>query len=217
MTERKTRRQKVADRVARAAQDTPEEAANAKRLLETMEAPRLEVIASDIVSIANRTIEDEFAIGHLLNEAAGLLDPMARKRDANGKQSGSEFSDWFNAQGFPFSMKTARRLRIGAQREKEVRALIAEKTGRDMGVNTAVAQLLSPPKPSPEVESVKDATPVDPAYAALRQAYNVIARPTEDGEQTANLFTTMHADDLAASAGFIQKLAGLYTEARNAR
>lgn len=202
-----SRRAKV---VAMATQTaSPNEAKVAKAMLAKSPEGQLDVIATDILSIAQRTIEDEFAIGRLLTEAASILNPMARTKGADGKQSGSAFTDWFNQQGFPFSMKTAHRLRIAVEREGEVRALIAGKVGRDMGVNTAVALLTSPGKPSAEAIPVTDATPVDPAYAALRQAHQLIV----DGAA----FSTMHVDDLTKSAGLIKGLATAYNEAKAAR
>lgn len=216
MTARTTKRQKLEAMANQTA--SPAEAEVAKNLLANL-APtpedRLVAIQQDILSSWSRGIEEEFRIGHLLREAAELLDPLARTKDASGKQAGAPFSDWFKAQDFPFSMKTGYRLRVAAEREPEVRKLIAEKTGRDMGVNTAVAQLLAGPKAQPEgVEAgelipVTDATPAHPAYAALRTAHDLIVN--KGG------FGTMHVDDLAKSAGFIKDIAAAYNAAKAER
>jgi hypothetical protein len=101
-----------------------------------------------------------------------------------------------------------------------VRALIDGKVGRDMGVNTAVAQLLAGPKgkadgseddDAGELIPVTDAKPVDAAYAALRDATQAILG-TEGAAK--NAFLTMHVDDLSKCAVFIKELAAAYNVAR---
>lgn len=214
-----TKRQKLEAMAAQTA--SPEEALIAQTKLATLPVPRLEAIQQDIMSSWSKGIEEEFRIGNLLREAADILDPKARSKDASGKQAGAPFTDWFKAQDFPFSMKTAYRLRTAAEREPEVRALIAAKTGRDIGVNSAVAQLLAPPKPS-RIEAALEATvPADPPFAKFRAGvYAVLGYAVgEDGvgSFTENAFLTMHIDDLAASAGFIKELAAAYNVAKQAR
>lgn len=192
---------------------SPEEAKVAQTMLaKTAATPeqKLEVIHDDIMSSWSKGIEEEFRIGGLLRQAADLLDPTARTQGADGKVTGSPFGDWFRAQDFPFSMKTAQRLRVASEREPEVRALIAAKTGRDMGVNTAVALLLAPPrKGTGEALPITDATPADPAYDAIRTAHRLLV--TEGG------YANLHIDDLAKVAGFIKDLAAGYTEEKGRR
>jgi|GEM_PF-2798202 len=207
-TATKTRREKVAAMAEQSA--SPEEAEVAQAMLATMKRPRLEAIHEDIMSSWNRGIEEEFRVGRLLSEAAALLDPTARSVGADGKVTGSPYGDWFRAKEFPFSMKTAQRLRIAADREPEVRALIEGKVGRDMGVNTAVAQLLAGPKPSTgEAEPITDTTPVHRAYDAMRLAHRLLV--TEGG------FEDMHVDDMVKVAGFITNIVEAYKAERGKR
>jgi hypothetical protein len=205
----KTRREKVAERVARAAQDDPQEAANAAAILATMEdtRPRLDIIADEVRAEWGKGIEAQFSIGRLLAEAYTLFD---------GNDKG--YGQWVAAQKFPFKGTVARLLRAGSEREDEVRQYLAHRTSdgqSDISVQTAVAYLSAgngkqvASRPNPEVEPVTDTTPVDPAYAALRQAHQLIV---EGGA-----FSTMHVDDLAKCAAYIKALAGAYNEAKASR
>lgn len=209
--------------IVRAARDPGPEGEIARNMLETRRAAReaarstqalperLSEIAEDIMSAWTRGVEEEFRVGHLLVEAAAIMPPLARNKDARGKQTTGEFSHWFREQRFPFSMKTAYRLRQAAEREEEVRAFLAERPAgsRDMGVNTAITLMLAAPKP--ERERIE---PADPAYAALRDARNRILG-SED--EPTNAFMQMHVDDLAASAKIIMALVAAYNEAKVAR
>jgi len=205
MTLSKTRRQKLEAMAAQS--ESPNEALVAQAKLAETGTP-LERIAAQIKAEWGKGIETQFAIGRLLIEAHQLM-PDDR-----------EYGRWFADQHFPFKKGTAFLLQRGAEREPEVRALMAarsQENERDIGVPYAI-QLLDAPKPKPQAEAipVTDATPADPAYAAIRQAYNVIAQ-VQEGEPTGNGFLTMHVEDLVKSAQYIQKLAGLYAEAKNAR
>lgn len=201
----KTRRQKLEAMANQTV--SPNEAAIAQQMLAESGTP-LERIAAFIHAEWGKGLEAQFAIGHLLIEARYHFP------------GDSDFGKWLKAQNFGFTTKTANNLRRGAEREQEVRAFIAarkETSDRDIGVVYAMDLLAAPkPKPTAEAIPVTDTTPVDPAFDAIRHAYNVIAK-VEEGEPTGNAFLTMHVDDLATSAGFIQKLAGLYGEAKNAR
>lgn len=176
---------------------------------------RLEVIAEAIKAEYGKGIEAQFTIGRLLLEAR-------RQFDAAGGGTGVDspnvlFGRWLDQQNFPFSKSVAYRLRIGAEREPEVRALLVQPIQREQGgpertVSGMVQRLIAKPKPVNTIPP-EEVTPVDPAYAALRAARNAIVG--FEGDQ--NAFLAMHVDDMAAAAGMIQAIANAYTEARNVR
>jgi hypothetical protein len=199
---------KLRERVAKSALDSPEEHAIAVAMLAKTPEGNLDRIADDIMSAWSGGIEAEFRIGHLLAEAAELTDPLMRTVGPDGRVKGSPFGDWFRAQGFPFTIRTAHRLRTAAEREPEVRAYIAAHTGRDMGVNTAIARLSAPPKPI--AIDVGPTAPVDPAYRALRAAAEAVG-----GVGESNAFKHMHIDDFVSAKGLIQSIVDAYTEVQN--
>ncbi len=197
---------------------SPAEAKNAKAMLaerrKTQAAlppdERLVAIAEDIKAEWGKGVESMLTVGRMLGEAYAYF-----KDDFGGVKGGPKkaYGDWLSTQALPFSSSTGWKLRIAAERETEVRAIIAEhrSLGGDAGwgVVTAVNNLLAGPKPE-----VEKSDPVDPAYAALRAARNAILG-TED--EPINAFTGMHIEDLAKSAGLISELAAAYTAAKAAR
>lgn len=206
MTATKTRRQKVAAMAEQSA--SPAEAEVAKAMLATMadDRPRLEVLADDVRTEWGKGIDAQFAVGKSLSEAYSILN--------NDKVA---FGRWVAEQAFPFDQSTGYLLRIGYEREPEVRGFIANHGlvhERELSVTTATKRLIAGPKKSHteltgEVEPVTDTTPVDPAYAALRTAHRLIV---EEGG-----FVNMHVEDLVKCAGFIKDLAAEYTVAKSTR
>lgn len=174
---------------------------------------RLATIADLIREEYGRGLEAQFAIGRLLMEAFDLHN---RDKVAYGH--------WLAGQTLPIGTNNGWLLRIGAEREDEVRAYIEANPskrgeGEVIGVTTAVKALKAiesgkGPKPSAEVLPVEDATPVDPAYSAMRAAHRAVLG---SDEEPTNAFRDMHAEDLVASAGFIKDLVGAYTEAKSWR
>ena len=182
----------------------PHEAANALDILSKMPVPTLDRIAVDIKSAWDRGVEAQFEVGRLLVLA------RAEFPDTQG------FGSWMQAQEFPFGRRTAGYLREAAEREPEVRAFIADRqlsAGRDIGPVTAMKYMNATPKPVAAIEAY---APVDPAYDALRTAYNLILQVV-DGEPTGNAFLTMHVDDLGSSAARLREIATAYNEAAKAR
>lgn len=207
MTVTKNRRQKLAERVANSAQDTPEEAAIAKDLLIIEEAKvgivqtRLVGIAEDIRLWFGKGIDAQFAIGRLLMEARDLFP------------ADQEFGRWLRAQELPFTYQTAWNLRMAASREPEVREYIALNAGReqprDIGVTVAFRELNAGPKANPEVIPVTDTTPQDPGYAAMRAARRILVE--EDH------FAAMHVDDMTKVAQAIKDIAAAYNAEKTKR
>lgn len=181
-------------------------------LIETPES-RLDEIAAAIMSSWSRGIDEEFAIGHLLREAADLFPPMSRSKDEGGKQAGSPFGDWVRSQGFPFTMKTAYRLRTAAEREPEVRAFIEEhkaNSGRDLGVNTAITRLLDDRVPADRVAAVQELVGIEtdpPIYTSFVDASSRFVAG----------ISQLPDDALASSAKVIQSLATAYSDERSRR
>lgn len=218
LTAEKVARQKRVDRkLAIMASQTasPAEAEVAKNLLVARRATaevappdeRLAGIAEDIKAEWGRGIEAQFAIGRLLMDARAMFP---------GKEQDKAFSRWLKAQEFPFGQTQAWRLRSAAEREPEVRAYLAAhatrtgKPGPELGIAGAIVYMARDAK----TEREEKVDPVDPAYAALRTARNLILG---NEDEPTNAFVTMHLDDLAKSAGFIKELAAAYTEAKAAR
>lgn len=79
------------------------------------------------------------------------------------------------------------------------------------------AREYTPPGYAPG-QQVPPTTPLDPAYAALREAtrlaFGYVPDGTGGGEYTDNAMKRMHHDDLVEVAGFIQQWAAGYGEAR---
>jgi hypothetical protein len=198
------RRAKIAA-IAKTADYNPEEAAVAQAMLEKSPEGTLERIATDIKVEWGKGIESQFAIGHMLSEAYNLLS-------GGDKQA---FGRWFRAQNFQFDQPYAYRLRIAAERESDVRAYLAANADHAQlhgrrpieSITTVIQQWAA--KPKPPVADVGPTVPVDPAFAALREAHRLIV----DGDA----FLTMHIDDLHASAGFIKELVAAYQEAKARR
>lgn len=200
----KTRREKIAA-LANTADYNPNEAANAAAILAKTPESSLERIATDIKAEYGKGIEAQFAIGRLLNEAYALFGNT------------QDYGHWFAEQDFQFGKTVARLLRAGADREDEVRLLLASrKSGsRDISVQTAVEYMERAPAPStPQNNGDEDV--VDQNYAALRRAFNLIG-VVVNGEPTGNAFLSMHVEDMAKSAGYIKVLAKLYNDAKAAR
>lgn len=197
-----TRKDKLAAMAAQT--ESPAEAAVAATKLANMPESTLEAIVRDINEEFGKGVESSFAIGRLLIKARDLLTQDIA------------FGKWFKEQDLPFGLRTAQRLRWAAENEKAVRALIGttSKSDREVGVVTAVQLLTAPAKH--KAADVGETAPVDPAYSALRNAFNVILAPNMDGEPQSNAFLGMHVEDLAKSAGFIKALAKAYNEAKTA-
>ncbi len=202
----KTRREKVAAMANQSA--SPEEAKVAASKLATMEKPRLETIAEDIRAEWGKGIDAQFAIGHKLAEAWGLLN-----------QSKPLFGKWLDEQGFDFPQHVAYGLRVAAGRESEVRLLLANHAAglngkkQEITITTAVRKLnaeAAGPKPGTgEVLPVTDTTPVHRAYDAMRTAHRLLV--TESG------FEDMHVDDMTKVAGFITDIVEAYKAERGNR
>jgi hypothetical protein len=206
MTASATRRKKLADRVAAVEQDTPEEHAIAKAMLVVEEAKigvvetRLGDIADDIRAEYGKGIESQFAIGRLLIEARDL------------HPSDKLFGQWFGRQSFPFGTSPAYYLRIGAEREDEVRALLASnETSSDWGVTSAVKFMTakSHVERTGEAEPITDTTPVDPAYDAIRTARRLLV--DEGG------FEAMHVDDMTKVALAVKDIVAAYNAEKTKR
>lgn len=210
-----TRRQKLEAMAAQ--KESPAEAKVAKRKLAKLPVTpedRLASIAAEVRTEYDRSVDSQFAIGRLLAEARTLMP------------SDKEYSAWLKQEKFSFSYKTAYYLRLGAEREPEVRQYIEDRPegSRDIGVTSVVKYLLDGKPAQPAVPNDQLPEPiatVDQSFAALRTARNLILgiEVGEDGKDaaTGNAFLNMHVDDLTASAGYIKALATAYNEAKAAR
>jgi hypothetical protein len=156
---RSTNRRRRVDHllVVRAARDPGPEGEVARNMLERRRAEeaalpedeRLAVIADDIRAAWGRGIEAQFEIGRLLHEAMKVCRRAATGIGTNGPMA--LYGRWLRAQNLPFGKRSAYDLRIGYEREDEVRALIGGRTPnqRDIGVVRAIQLLTAKPKPSP--------------------------------------------------------------------
>lgn len=207
-----SRRQRIAA-IAATAGYNPEEAAVAQSMLDNM--PRdLAAISTDIKAEYGKGIESQIAIGRLLAEAWSIHggDKVAYGR-------------WCQTQDFPFHRNTGQLLRLAAERESEVRAYIATANDpkgshrRDIGVQSAMKELLAgkPRASQADVVPAALADPVDPAYNALRSAYNMLFGIGQDGVATVNAFASMHVEDLSRSGDMLKRILSAYNEARSAR
>lgn len=207
MTTKRQKLQAMAEQTA-----SPAEAEVAKAMLAKQEGS-LDAIADDIRTEWGKGIEAQFAVGRKLAEAWAIF-----------KGDKVAYGRWCQEQAFPFHRNTGQVLRLAAEREPEVRAYLAEVNDsegsqRDIGVMSAMKELQYGKRPpqgkyQAEVLPVEDATPADPAYAAIRAAAHAIVGTDEEPK---NAFLTMHVDDLAKSAGFIKALATAYNEAKAQR
>ncbi len=202
MPETKTRREKVAAMADQSA--SPEEAKVAQAKLATMQKPRLDVIADEVKAEFGKGLDAQFAIGRLLTEAWDLLNHDKKV-----------YGRWLAEQAIPLARSNIYYLRIGAEREPEVRAFITERLlvdEQELGVITATKRLLAPQQPKPgtgEVLPVTDTTPVHRAYDAMRTAHRLLV--TESG------FEDMHVDDMTKVAGFITDIVEAYKAERGKR
>jgi len=165
----------------------------------------LDTLATKIREAWAAGVEKQLEVGRLLGEAYERLNRDKKK-----------FGAWQTRQNFGFSTTTAYYLRIGAEREEEVRGVIANRLmnkASEYSVVTIVAKVLLPAPRNPEVVPTTDTTPVDPAYAAIRDAYNRVLLVV-DGEPTGNAFQSMHVDDMAKAAGYLKALVEAYQEAK---
>lgn len=212
----RTKREKI-EAIANTADYNPAEAAVAADMLAKVAPDRLDEIAADIMSSWSRGVEEEFRIGHLLREAAAILPPEARVKDERGRQAKSPFGEWVRAQGFPFSMKTAYRLRVAADREDEVRALIGARApgSRDMGVNTAIALLLA--AGATGVKRSESEARDNPGFLALRRGIHALLQWEVDdagvGRAKANALKNLPHDQLLEIKALVEALAQAYREA----
>ena len=157
-----TKRAKIAALADPAKNDNPNERAAALALLEKhdekagVSTARLDQIALEIKTLWGKGIEVEFAIGRQLAEARALLT------------DDHEYSRWLRAQALPFSVQTAYNLRMGAEREAEVRSYIGTRSSgsRSMGVNTAV-ELIVRAERAARKTPVTDVGPVEETFEVL--------------------------------------------------
>lgn len=98
----------------------------------------LDEIADSIRSHWEATEEDRFAIGR---------DLMDARQQFSGDR---EFGAWLVFQGFPFTSEWGRVLRLAAENEPEVRALLASQlaSGRKPNIEKAVKAVLHPEPPT---------------------------------------------------------------------
>lgn len=206
-----TKRQKLEAMANQTA--SPEEAKVAKAMLAKTQDP-LDRIADSIRAEYGKGIEAQFAIGRLLMKARDMLPGNV------------EFGKWVDAQQFPFSRQVAWRLRVGAEREPEVRAMLVDSDQKQRGgpertVSGMVQALIAGPQPVDRVAEAFPPVAVDQSLSLLRQAHHRIlsVEVGEDGTEqaTGNTFLSMHVDDLVASAGYIKDLVNAYQTAKAAR
>lgn len=200
----------------------PEPALTGEVIVPDQNAEALSTIALAINVEWGRGIDAQFAIGHLLIEARSLLP------------SNTEYGAWVDAQGFPFSKSTARNLRLGAEREPEVRAFIAERARQalvegkhdkgEVGVSYAVNLLTggqeggtraaAPSKAQAAAEKeLGELSRTDSGFAAFRKGvYALLAYEVgEDGEgEFTGDLSQLAADELVEVAGLVMAVAEAY-------
>lgn len=185
---------------------------------------RLVAIADEIRSEWGKGIEAQFAIGRLLMEA---WDQFGGDKVAYGR--------WSQEQNFPFHRNTGLNLRLAAEREPEVRAYLAEVNApeggqRDIGVNSAMKELLYGPRPSQAkpaptftMDEVSENHRTDSVFTRWQFAtYNILGRNVSDDDEATvtwadRPFEHLHVDDLVEAADLIKRLVTAYQTEKTAR
>jgi hypothetical protein len=167
----------------------------------------LKRIANGIRKEWGRGIDAQFAIGRLLGQARAAFP------------ADKEYGHWLKEQAFPFTYQTAWNLRMGAEREDEVRAYIAlnasGEQSRDIGVTTAIKELTAKStasdddrQPADRVKAVQDLVGPEKESSAFVKFEKAAA---------ALDLTQLADEELVAIAGIVKDLAAAYNAERKVR